>query len=508
MRIEVNRNKESFKKKMQWIRIGSFGVSVMLLIAGYVSQSFNVLACCLMVFLFHNIIFAAENIKERFLFLIMHIMIFTFLISRPFLGMCRGEEWWTTAGQSAANIHFAINSILLSMSALIVGAKCGEYLGNKTLIPKKKEVLKYSSLRMNLQVVSMVVFYITMCFFLLQEAEKLFYMQGKTYLEFYTSFHGELPWFFYTIASFMKYSLCIFLATMPSKKRAFVPLAFFEISAIPQLIIGVRNPIMLNSLFIFLYYVIRDIRGDYKKWIGKIEKILLAIGIPFALIFASVYDYLRSGLEVAQHNVFRLFTDFFYGQGVTFNVLAIAFGHRRNLPERPWRNYTFGGMIDYIVHGKLGQILWGTEPLPTTNCWTNGRISNSLSHNLSYLTKKEEYLNGQGWGSSYLLESYIDFGYIGLVLFSLILGILLVYMLKRFGRNTLLDTIFLMSLTTIFFIPRAEATGWLTFIITLQFWICAGCCYLGAFICTKCVWIQKILKFLHLYPKECQVENS
>lgn len=98
------------------------------------------------------------------------------------------------------------------------------------------------------------------------------------------------------------------------------------------------------------------------------------------------------------------------------------------------------------------------------NNWTNGTLSNNFSHNFSYLVRKDDYLNGQGWGSSYILETYVDFGYIGLILFNLILGILLVYMLKRLGRNTLLDTIFLLSLTTIFLIPRAEATGWLSFI--------------------------------------------
>ena len=115
---------------------------------------------------------------------------------------------------------------------------------------------------------------------------------------------------------------------------------------------------------------------------------------------------------------------------------------------------------------------------------------------------KEDYLKGRGYGSSYLIENYVDFGYIGVAIFSLILGILLVYMLRRFGRNTLIDTIVLVSLTTIFFIPRAEATGWLTFIVTAQFWIGIAACYLGTYICTKLKWIQRVLCFLKLYPKE------
>ena len=100
-----------------------------------------------------------------------------------------------------------------------------------------------------------------------------------------------------------------------------------------------------------------------------------------------------------------------------------------------------------------------------------------------------------------MLENYIDFGYVGLIIFNLVLGFLFIYMLRRFEKNMLVDTITLIALTSIFFIPRAEATGWLTFIVTIQFWACVIACYLGAYICTKCRWLQNILKMLHLYPK-------
>ncbi len=489
------------KKIIRWLCLITSGV---LVTVGYLTKNFNVLCVSMLCLLIHNTIYAFESIKDRVIFLMLHITIFTFLISRPFIGMLRGEKWWLSSSQAAENIYFSINIILLSMLFLYIGGVAGTYIYG--ILEKKKQTYKREKckniqFRNYLQVVAMVAFYVTMCFFMIQEGEKLLYMRGRNYVEYYTGFHSQLPGIFYTIASFMRYSLCIFLATFPSKKRAFIPLCLFELSAIPELFIGVRNPIMLNSIFIFLYYMIRNAYEKREKWIGKIETLLLVIAVPVSLIFMTAYSYIRSGMEIAQKNIFKLFFDFFYGQGVTFNVLGIAYGHRNNLPERAWRNYTFGGMIDYIVHGRIGQTLFGTEPLPEGNNWTNGTLSNNFSHNFSYLVRKDDYLNGQGWGSSYMLETYIDYGYIGLVIFNLILGILLVYMLKRFGKNTLLDTVFLVSLTTVFLIPRAEATGWLSFIVTAQFWGCIAACYFGAYICTKCKWLQKILEFLHLYPR-------
>lgn len=489
------------KHTVRWIL---FVISVLLVIIGYAMKNFNVLIISMVFLLMHNLVYAFENIKDRILILMLHISIFTFLISRPFIGMLRGEQWWLESSQAAENICFSINVILLSMLFLYIGTAAGTALPH---ISERKKPVSESKLRKKtqfqkqLQVVAMIVFYVTICFFFVQEGEKLLYMKGRNYVEYYTGFHSQLPGIFYTIASFMKYSLCIFLATFPSKKRAFFPLFLFELSAVPELLIGARNPIMLNSIFIFVYYWIRDVYGDRKKWIGKLERWFLIISIPVSLIFMTLYAYIRSGMAIAQKNVIKLFFDFFYGQGVTFNVLGIAYGNRNNLPQKAWRNYTFGGMIDYIVHGRIGQILFGTAPLPEGNNWTNGTLSNNFSHNFSYLVRKEDYLNGQGWGSSYMIETYIDFGYLGLILFNLILGMLLIYMLKRFRKNSLADTITLVALTSIFFIPRAEATGWLSFIVTVQFWACILACYVGAYITVKCKWIQNVFCFLHLYPK-------
>lgn len=501
-----NSNKVYGLHKKEIVRWLCLAISFILIITGYSMKNFNVLCISMMFLLIHNIVYALENVKDRIVFLMLHITIFTFLISRPFIGMLRGEKWWLTSSQAAENIYFSINAILLSMLFLYLGALIGQYLfkkqEGKNKVSQENIIYRKMQFRNNLQVVAMIAFYITMCFVVVQEGEKLLYMQGRSYVEYYTGFHSQLPGIFHTIASFMRYSLCIFLATFPSKKRAFIPLCLFELSAIPELLIGVRNPIMLNSIFILLYYAIRDIYEKRQKWIGKIEKVLLIIAVPSSLVFMTVYAYVRSGVEIAQKNIFKLFLDFFYGQGVTFNVLGIGYGYRNSLPNRVGRNYTFGGMIDYIFHGRIGQMLFGTEPFPEGNNWINGTLSNNFSHNFSYLVRTEDYLNGQGWGSSYMLETYIDFGYIGLIFFNLILGILLIYMLKRFGKNTLIDTIFLLSLTTIFLIPRAEATGWLSFIVTAQFWACILACYLGAYICTRCQFIQNIIKWLHLYPKK------
>ena len=55
---------------------------------------------------------------------------------------------------------------------------------------------------------------------------------------------------------------------------------------------------MLSLLFVLSYYLLRDFLVDDKKWIGKIEKGLLAICTPALIIFMGVYAYIRSGLKI------------------------------------------------------------------------------------------------------------------------------------------------------------------------------------------------------------------
>ena len=453
-----------------------------------------------------NFVFAFENFKERMLFFWMQITIGVFLIVRPVIEAVTGQKWWNVEGIGKENFYVAVLIIFLSLLFMQLGAEGTSHIlninrfeANKVVLSKKEDSTMF---RNCLQIVSMVVFYLTAVFFFIEGIEKILYVYTHSYLEYYSSFSSKLPWFISTIGAMMKYSMCIFLASRPRKRRTFFVLALFELSALPDLIVGVRGTIMLNSIFILVYYLIRDFKGDKEKWFGRFEKGIVIIGTPIALAFMTAYSFIRSGLRVLNFNIFKMIEDFFIGQGVTFEVVARGISVIDKLPKRNGRNYTFGQFIDYIVHGRIGQALFGTSALPVENSVINGTQSNSLSHNLSYVTKGKEYLEGQGWGSSYVLENYIDFGYVGVMVISLLLGALLIWMLYYIGKHLLSDTIIFISLLTIFYIPRAESTSWIMFSITLQFWVCVGCCWLGALISAKIPILQTIYIKMKLMPIE------
>lgn len=457
-------------------------ISLGLFAVGYFGLGFNVMLIGALCLLLCNFCYASLHYKDHLFFIILHAMILVFLMSRPTISMMRGDVWWYF-DQSA--VLYALNALVLSMLALRLGAiLTTRLLHAREPFPtvSRCEHEDRSGFLYSLQTVSLVFFALTMGVYLISGAEKLLFMQGKDYEEFYISFQSSLPSVVHLLASMMKYSLCIFLATMPSKRKAFIPLALFVVSALPTLIIGIRNEIVLNCVFVVAYYLLRDALSDREKWLGKVERWAIVLVIPFALVFLSAYNYLRQG-EAVEMSVGESIVDLFYKQGVSFDVLCMGHEALPDLPDAVTKNYTFGGFIDYITRGSIGQKIFDSLPLGSVNSEEVAVYGNSFAHSMSYVAHPQ-YLEGHGWGSSYLLETFADWGYGGVAVYSLLLGGLSVWMVWGMRRNVLVRTAILVAATTFAFIPRAEATGFLTFLVYIQFWLAVVFCVFMAQIFT------------------------
>lgn len=463
--------------------------------------NFNIALIGIIVIWILGIGYCLMKLKERIFLLFFFLAQFVFLMIRPIISMCTGKEWWIYWPEAET---FAVNGVGLSLLGLIAGAVAASFLmkdrkkkGQQNVPTISERIKQYENqYRKYIAYLAIVSFGITWLIQMYSGIEKMIFMHGKSYLEYYASYTSTLPYVLLAASSMMKYFLCIYLATKPVKRNATIVIIMYLVTTIPDLIVGIRNPFVLGCIFAFLYYCIRDIMEDKQKWIGRKEVLMTVLAIPLASVLLGIYTYTRTGTEVAVKGLGRLIVNFFYNQGVSFDVLAIGFGAIPYLPQRSFRNYTFGGIIDYFTHGKIGQILLGNVAFPDGNCVVNALERNSLAHNMSYIAcGHEQYLAGNGLGSSYILENYIDFGYIGVFLFAMALGCLLVYATKWMKKNMLVFSIILVSLMTIFFTPRAESTGWIEFIFYMQFWLPAIFCFGGAIV------VGKVLKRTFLEKK-------
>ena len=183
----------------------------------------------------------------------------------------------------------------------------------------------------------------------------------------------------------MVYS-CIYLITKPKKIMTYIVLALYIISNIPMLIIGERGSTILAIIFTVLYVMYRNILEKQNKWITKKMIIGFALMVPIAIMMLGVYNYTRSNEDVPTHNPISLIVDFFYRQGVTYDVLNIGYGTLDKLPDREHKNYTFGGFVDYVKYNKISQIVFKTKAIPNGNNETMAVEGNSFSHAMSYIS--------------------------------------------------------------------------------------------------------------------------
>lgn len=474
-----------------------------------------------------NMVYALEKLRERILFFWFHVTLFTFLIGRPVIGALRGELWWDYGHE---NVMFALMSLILTLVFLHLGA----LLGNQWSLRRREAagwgLWEQKGFCYYFGWVSQIIFYLSLVFTFMLGMEKVVYIQTHTYYEYFSDFKSQLPYVVYELSTLTKYSLCFFLACMPKKSLAFPVLALYVLSAVPELIVGERNPIVLNAIFALSYYVIRDFfrvekekagrakaddvgcvessntghvaagnagfvnadsfRADdfadgqpEKPWLGTLEKGALLLAVPLGLILLGAMNYLREGQGMeGGMNPAAIIADLFYKQGVSFKWLALGFGAMPFLPHNGFTNYTFGSFIDYFCNGSIAQKFFGAVSLGSSNSLLKAQMGNNFSHHLSYILLGDEYLAGHGCGSSYLLEVFADYGYLGIVVFSLILGLFLVCAPRLAGKNAVLFSIILLCMTNLFLIPRAEATGFLQFVLTMQFWAAFVICCGGALI--------------------------
>ena len=233
-------------------------VSFLVYAVGFLNVSYDTMLIGVLILWGCNVAYSMK--KSRLLFLVFNLVLFVFLISRPTIDLFRKDMWWQY--RKAENL-FSLSSLYISMIFLWIGYAIGEKIIKKCENkPKKMHTLLNVSFKegftKNLEFISLALFYISVFSLFVVELEKFLYMRGRNYEEIYVSFRTQLPFFVNAIASMNKYFLCVFLATMPSKRKAVLPLFLYVFSAVPYFLIGARFKLVVNALFMVVYFIIRE----------------------------------------------------------------------------------------------------------------------------------------------------------------------------------------------------------------------------------------------------------
>ncbi len=479
-----------------------FPLALAIFATGYCSNDLSTALVATVLMFVANIVFGCLCLRERILFLFLHAGIALFLLTRPIIGSFDRDRSWFLG--SMETTWFAIGSIFLSLLFLFLGSAV--YSG--VLAFNKERIRARNCMRKDIPVVciddggrscnsrsaeaagfmnecttklatSERVRYIraaSLCIFLLcfvaalyEGYIKLSYMSGHSYEEYYLIDQTQhIPWIIGVLKPIMFYALCSYLACLPRRRPTVICLVLYVVTTLPMLIIGSRSEFVITFLFAALYFVLRAVTDTEERWITKRLIVAVCVLAPFGVFAMGVMNYTRADDTIYGFSFMSLLADALYKQGVSFTVLGHGYDVNPQVQDLGFRFFSIGGVITTVTQGFIGQTFLGCQDLGSTNSALLALNGSTYAHTMSFFAHWN-YLGGEGYGSSYLLELFADFGYVGIAVGSFILGVAFSAMSSMIGRRWFGGMIALVAAAAIFHMPRGYFIEWIDFVISTRF---------------------------------------
>ena len=345
----------------------------------------------------------------------------------------------------------------------------GTILADRTWFKINSYDMKNTINDIGIQRASKYVFYLAAVVSLLLAGEKCAYtLLTGSYTSSYISFISVFPSIFSKIDGMRSFAFFIFLATLPNPRKAkMVFIIEFMISFL-MMIYGQRTGIVLTLLIIFIYCILyENIESKPYSIIKRRNYFWAIILTPFLLVFFDFNMAYRDGRQYEFVGIFQSVEHILASLGGSVNVIGYAYNRAEYLPTG--KLYSLGGIIDFFTKNFITR--WFGVEIYTQNSVQHALYGNELSHALTYSVNPTSYLAGYGMGSCYIAETYHDFGYFGISLFSIIYGIILTKANKLRKGNCVSNTIIIISLYSIIVAPRNSADSFLSSFFNFSFLI-------------------------------------
>lgn len=258
-----------------------------------------------------------------------------------------------------------------------------------------------------------------------------------------------------------------FLMLYPSKKELMPVLKIVIILQFFSFFTGTRGDFIYFAVLIFSYLLYRDYSSKRKKQTQEIFltkrvwKALLVI-MPFFLIFMGLYASIRLGEGAETTGFSNDLAAFFVQQGGSSGVIGYAKYYEDSFPTSNI-SYTFGPLINFIKYGFVGKLLGyqmpGLEDAPF--------YANNMGATITWLVSPNYYYAGGGLGNQYIAELYIDFGYFGVFVFSILLGFVIRMFVFFSTKSWILNTLMAFGVQAIISMPRDFYLNWLIGLLSM-----------------------------------------
>ncbi len=272
------------------------------------------------------------------------------------------------------------------------------------------------------------------------------------------SFNSALPEIILRLSYVYIMVFCIYLATLPEKKKCMLIIIQYILISALRLLYGSRFEFLVGLMFIMIYFLMRDklnvgCKETAKKWFGKKELFFTIVSIPLLIILVVFIQYYRTQNRFEFKGMFETLGEFFESQGTSINIIGYTDVYKDGFTQ-PKFLYLFDRTYTILTTNPISRVFTGRRSYQV-NTVERALYGTSLAMSLYYQVNPASYLAGRGAGSSYVAEAWLGYGYVGLFLVNLILARIMKtlndYKFKKF-IPTVISLIYIQSL---FIMPRS-----------------------------------------------------
>ena len=200
-----------------------------------------------------------------------------------------------------------------------------------------------------------------------------------------------------------------------------------------------------------------------------IHKKLAIVGIccslPFAAFALQIIKYTRVG-NAADINFWDGFFEFFESQGVSINIISNEIKYRNEISQIGGHAFVIKQIVSYLQQNVLFRTLFGFKKI-VGNTVEMAMSGSSLGSTMMYIILPSSYLRGIGCGTCYLAELYQDASWIGLILGSVVIALLLNWIKKVDRVGWIMSAMMMNCMRIVLVLPRGAFFKWLTEILSV-----------------------------------------
>lgn len=387
-------------------------------------------------------IYFRKNLFDNIVIIMYYIFLFTFILYIPFSNLLLNQKNYITYS-TALETNFIL---IIGFIGLLLGIFLGQFV-NETKSNSSLRTLNYSKAALYLIIV-------TAPFAIVTTLQSITAVDAGGYLGLYQNSSDSI---ISRLGNFNLSFIYIFLATVPKKKLLNNSMFIIIPLMIMDIFTGRRGVAIVNIMVLITYYIIRS---------QKIEKINLKINFKFifsvllisgTLIFASVaISQLRLNESV---DLTGAVSTFFKQQASMFNHIEYVTIFKEEL--KSYSNYY---SLQALYNGT--SLISNLTKFFIPQLINDSNFGNNLGNAITFLRDPIYYSIGGKFGTSYLAELYLDYGYIGLIIYNLFVGLFISTVSKLNLSNWIVFSFVLFLIRTLYFLPRESTFNWVNQLVS------------------------------------------